>query len=491
MEAYNILIIDDDPNILKLLGDLLSSHPDYRLFQAKDGIEAMEHLSCEPMDVVLTDIHMPGFTGLELMADIQKIKIKPEILVMTANGTEENVEMARKIGARSLILKPFDNLDVVEGEIEKAIQAASARRATSPEPTAGAAQAEAVEEPAGLHEEEKTPGFSEPPDQDPDPETVEAGTKTVAIPVPSELKEPRSVPNENGDRAIPVPSLPLTSEISEPSTGSAAKETPPAEETPAAAAISVPEEERVQETGPSLTPSPRSTPVIPIIDSRPAGGGEKLETVTTMPPSLRAVVQVIGTPHLEKMRIQVPLIALHTCEEKAVVDAFWHLAAVWGRDFFTWSAARGIVDRNGKPKRKAYRDPVRALEFLRSVRQPCIGVLLDFQPFLENPVVTRMLKEMVQGVETVQRCLVISAPELDLPPALRTHCVVFNWPPPARMDQFVIQKIKGNLEAALGRLIHLDEVTLGEILSQVKEMPTHQAQFQVVRALVATLREPS
>ena len=139
----------------------------------------------------------------------------------------------------------------------------------------------------------------------------------------------------------------------------------------------------------------------------------------------------------------------------------------------------------------AYRDPVRALDFLRGVRKPCIGVLLDFQPFLGNPVVTRMLKEMVQGAETFRRFLVVSAPELDLPPALRTHCVVFNWPPPARMDHFVIQKIKRDLEGALGRLIHLDEATLDEILSQVKEMPSHQAQFQVVRALVATLGQLS
>ncbi|MEE8111374.1 MAG: response regulator, partial [Acidobacteriota bacterium] len=124
MRKNNILIVDDDPNIRKLLGDLLSPREDYHLLMAADGVEAMNYLTTERVDVVFTDIHMPGFTGLELMADIQKIGIKPEILVMTANGTEENVETARTIGARSLILKPFDNLDVVEGEIEKAVQAA-------------------------------------------------------------------------------------------------------------------------------------------------------------------------------------------------------------------------------------------------------------------------------------------------------------------------------------------------------------------------------
>ncbi|HXH27859.1 MAG TPA: response regulator, partial [Candidatus Polarisedimenticolia bacterium] len=124
MPSLNVLVIDDDPNIRKLLLELLSGKPEYRVLIAGDGREAVACFAKEKIDVVLTDIHMPGFTGLELMADMQKIKVKPEILVMTANGTPENVEKARQIGARSIILKPFDNLDVVEGEIEKAARAA-------------------------------------------------------------------------------------------------------------------------------------------------------------------------------------------------------------------------------------------------------------------------------------------------------------------------------------------------------------------------------
>jgi len=123
VRTINVLIIDDDPNIRKLLLELLSGRPEYRVLIAGDGKAAVKCFVEEKIDVVLTDIHMPGFTGLELMADMQKVKFKPEILVMTANATPENVETARKIGARSVILKPFDNLDVVEAEIEKAARA--------------------------------------------------------------------------------------------------------------------------------------------------------------------------------------------------------------------------------------------------------------------------------------------------------------------------------------------------------------------------------
>src|SRR3989442_6333610 len=129
MDRLNLLVIDDDPNIRNLLTDLLRGRPDLNLLIAGSGPEAVKHFASSRIDLVLTDIHMPGFTGLELMADMKKINFKPEILVMTANATPENVETARRIGARSVILKPFDDLEVIEAEINKAANAVRATRA--------------------------------------------------------------------------------------------------------------------------------------------------------------------------------------------------------------------------------------------------------------------------------------------------------------------------------------------------------------------------
>jgi CheY-like chemotaxis protein len=124
LERHNILIIDDDLNIRKLLADLLSGRPKYQVFFAANAAEAMNYLTGEKISVVLTDIHMPGLSGLELMADLGKLHYKPEILVMTANASDDNLNGARTIGARSLILKPFEELDAIEAEIEKAVEAA-------------------------------------------------------------------------------------------------------------------------------------------------------------------------------------------------------------------------------------------------------------------------------------------------------------------------------------------------------------------------------
>ena len=123
MDRLNLLVIDDDPNIRNLLSELLGGRPDLHLLIAGSGPEAVQHFASKRIDLVLTDIHMPGFTGLELMADMKKINFKPEIVVMTANATPENVETARELGARSVILKPFDDLEVIEAEINKAANA--------------------------------------------------------------------------------------------------------------------------------------------------------------------------------------------------------------------------------------------------------------------------------------------------------------------------------------------------------------------------------
>src|SRR5438093_8819592 len=128
MDRLNLLVIDDDPNIRNLLVELLGSRPDLNLLIAGSGPEAVQHFATNRIDLVLTDIHMPGFTGLELMDDMKKIQFKPEILVMTANATPENVEIARRLGARSVILKPFDDLEVIEAEINKAANATRAAR---------------------------------------------------------------------------------------------------------------------------------------------------------------------------------------------------------------------------------------------------------------------------------------------------------------------------------------------------------------------------
>ena len=211
VQRFSILIVDDDPNIRKLLHELLDSRPEYLVLIAEDGKQAVKIFAEQRIDIALTDIHMPGFTGLEMMADMKKIHQLPELLVMTANGTPENVEKARQLGARGVILKPFENLDIIEMEVEKAAEAVAAARAKGerPEPTssgpevgAGPDGAGPITPPVEPTNEAVVPVAPEPaPIADPDPSPTST-SRPVVSPVPTTRREEK-VATKLADAASP------------------------------------------------------------------------------------------------------------------------------------------------------------------------------------------------------------------------------------------------------------------------------------------------
>ncbi|MFH1102241.1 MAG: sigma-54 dependent transcriptional regulator [Pseudomonadota bacterium] len=103
-----ILIVDDEKNYPPVLSAVLEEEG-YETLTANSGKEALEILKQSEVDLVLTDMKMPGMDGIELL---EKIKAKdPDlpIIMMTAYGTVEKAVEAMQKGAYSYILKPFDN----------------------------------------------------------------------------------------------------------------------------------------------------------------------------------------------------------------------------------------------------------------------------------------------------------------------------------------------------------------------------------------------
>lgn len=68
MAQLTLLIVDDDPLVREMLIDTL--RPSYRVLAAADGLEALQALEREPVDVVLSDHYMPGMPGAELLAHV-------------------------------------------------------------------------------------------------------------------------------------------------------------------------------------------------------------------------------------------------------------------------------------------------------------------------------------------------------------------------------------------------------------------------------------
>ncbi len=103
-----ILIVDDEKNYPLVLGAILEEEG-YETLAANSGHEALEILKNADVDLVLTDMKMPGMDGIELMERIKRHDPDLPVIMMTAHGTVEKAVEAMEKGAFSYILKPFEN----------------------------------------------------------------------------------------------------------------------------------------------------------------------------------------------------------------------------------------------------------------------------------------------------------------------------------------------------------------------------------------------
>ncbi len=100
-----ILIVDDSAVDRRLAGGLLEKQLSATIRYAEDGSAAMAALQHEPPDLVLTDLQMPGMTGLELVEQIRKHHPTVPVVLMTAHGSEEIAIDALRRGAASYVPK--------------------------------------------------------------------------------------------------------------------------------------------------------------------------------------------------------------------------------------------------------------------------------------------------------------------------------------------------------------------------------------------------
>ncbi|GMU02861.1 acetoacetate metabolism transcriptional regulator AtoC [Corallococcus caeni] len=108
----HVLVVDDDPALLKVLGALLTQagltpHP------ASSAKDALALLARRPIDVVLSDVRMPGMSGMELLAEVGRGWPDVPVLLMTAHGTVPLAVEAMKAGAADFVLKPFDREELL------------------------------------------------------------------------------------------------------------------------------------------------------------------------------------------------------------------------------------------------------------------------------------------------------------------------------------------------------------------------------------------
>jgi len=109
--AYNILIVDDSQTMRKVIlkAVALSGFDLGECWEAGDGRAAIDILANHWVDLILTDLHMPGMNGLEMLKEVQKDEIhrKVPIVLITTEGSEKRIQEALSLGVKGYLQKPF------------------------------------------------------------------------------------------------------------------------------------------------------------------------------------------------------------------------------------------------------------------------------------------------------------------------------------------------------------------------------------------------
>jgi CheY-like chemotaxis protein len=116
-----VLVVDDDLS-LRVLATIVLAREGYSPTAVSGTLRALERIAEGGVDVVLTDLLMPGLDGFDLLHALRATRLAPPAVAMTASADDDLIARALSLGARSVVRKPFtpDGLcDAVAAALER------------------------------------------------------------------------------------------------------------------------------------------------------------------------------------------------------------------------------------------------------------------------------------------------------------------------------------------------------------------------------------
>lgn len=109
----HILIVDDEADIRQIIR-ILMEMKGHHCEEAENGLAALTRLYAEPFDLILTDQHMYGMTGIELLQTLQrKGKTPPPTILLSSDTNSMLRSMASQVGIRAVLTKPFETIELL------------------------------------------------------------------------------------------------------------------------------------------------------------------------------------------------------------------------------------------------------------------------------------------------------------------------------------------------------------------------------------------
>ena len=116
-----VLVVDDDSAVRKFMVEALSE-AGHSVAAAADGEGALEMCRTGQFDLLVTDLMMPGMSGLQLLQEVRRTSRSTEVIVITAHASLDAAIEALRLGAYDFISKPFDNVDALQRVVARSLE---------------------------------------------------------------------------------------------------------------------------------------------------------------------------------------------------------------------------------------------------------------------------------------------------------------------------------------------------------------------------------
>ena len=111
-----LLLVDDDPNMVRLLAKLIerSCVDQLKMETLTDSAAALERIDYGGVDILVSDLEMPGVNGLDLLRCAKRRSASTQVLFLTGHSTQEAIMQALELGATDFLLKPAGHEELLE-----------------------------------------------------------------------------------------------------------------------------------------------------------------------------------------------------------------------------------------------------------------------------------------------------------------------------------------------------------------------------------------
>ena len=175
---------------------------------------------------------------------------------------------------------------------------------------------------------------------------------------------------------------------------------------------------------------------------------------------------------------RLPVIAVESAEENRVVDLFKGIAQGKNMPVFTWTVTEGFTRIDQDMGSQAFsKRPQDALGQIRATQKAGIYLLLDFHPYLAEPVNVRMLKEIALNHATLGHTVALVSHEIDLPGELKAHCAEFKLalPSPEIIENLIRQEARNWSDSHHGKKVQTDRESLRLLIRNLQGLTAHDA----------------